>query len=109
MEFSKITAVIRSGKLDVVEKELLKLQVPGVSISQGKGFSDNANFLSQEWATKHVRVEVFIGAHRADEIAKAIMSVAHTGVQGDGIVAISPIETIYHIRKKEKCEYDACD
>lgn len=37
------------------------------------------------------------------------MDVAHTGVQGDGIVAISPVETIYHIRKKEKCEYDACD
>lgn len=44
MEFSKITAVIRTGKLDAVEKELLKLRVPGVSISQGKGFSDNANF-----------------------------------------------------------------
>ena len=109
MKFSKITAIIRSNKLDAIEKELLRLRVPGVSISKGKGFSDNANFLSQEWAMTHVRVEVFIGKQRAEEIAMTIMNVAHTGVQGDGIVAISPVETIYHIRKKENCEYDACD
>ena len=109
MEFSKITAIIRSDKVETIEKELLRLKVPGVSISKGKGFSDNPNFLSQEWAMTHVRVEVFIGKHRADEIAIAIMNVAHSGVQGDGIVAISPVETIYHIRKKEKCQYDVCE
>lgn len=109
MEFSKITAIIRPDKLEAVEKELLRLRVPGVSVSKGKGFSDYTNFFSADWTVTNVRVEVFIGKHRADEIAAAIMNAAHTGIEGDGIVAVSPVEDIYHIRSKEKCEYDACD
>ncbi len=109
MDFSKITAVIRPDKLEAVEKKLLKLGVPGVSISKGKGFGDYANFFSRDWTTTHVRIEVFIGKHRADEIAEAIMNVAHTGIEGDGLVAVSPVEDIYHIRSKEKCVYDACE
>ena len=109
MEFSKITAIIRPEMLEAVEKVLLKLNVPGVSVSKGNGFSQHPNYFSQDWTIKHVRVEIFIGKHRADEIALAIMDTSYTGGVGDGIVAISPVETIYHIRKKEKCKYDACE
>jgi len=37
------------------------------------------------------------------------MDAAHTGMIGDGIVAISPVETVYHIRTRQKCSFDACD
>jgi len=109
MEFSKITAIIRPEVLEAVEKVLLKLNVPGVSISKGNGFSQHPNYFSPDPTVQHVRIELFIGEHRAEEIALAIMNASHTGGVGDGIVAVSPVETIYHIRKKEKCEYDACE
>jgi len=54
-------------------------------------------------------VEVFIGQHRAEEVARAIMEAAHTGMEGDGIVAVLPVESVYHIRTRQKCEYDACE
>jgi len=42
-------------------------------------------------------------------VAEAIMKAAHTGLDGDGIVAVLPVESVYHIRTREKCQYDACD
>ena len=45
---------------------------------------------------------------RADEIAVAIMEAAHTGREGDGIVAVLPVEDVYLIRTKEKCQDEVC-
>ena len=43
---------------------------------------------------EHIQVEVFIGKGRATEIAEKIMEVAHTGGDGDGIVAVIPVESV---------------
>jgi nitrogen regulatory protein P-II 1 len=109
MEFRRVTAIIRPGVLEKVEEALQGLGVPGVSVTKVKGYGEYADFFTPDWMLTHVRVEVFIGLHRADEVAQAIMHAAHTGMVGDGIVAISPVEAVYHIRTREKCEYDACE
>jgi nitrogen regulatory protein PII len=36
------------------------------------------------------------------------MEAAHTGIKGDGIVAITPAEFVYRIRTKESYQDDAC-
>ena len=75
----------------------------------GWGFGEYANFYEPDWLYSHVRIEVFTGKLKADEMTEAIMEAAHTGIEGDGIVAILPVESFYHIRTKEKCHYDACE
>lgn len=109
MEFRRVTAIIRPGVLERVEEALQALGVPGVSVTKVKGYGEYADFFTPDWMLTHVRVEVFIGRHRAEEVANTIMNAAHTGMLGDGIVAISPVESVYHIRTREKCEYDACE
>jgi len=108
MRFRKVTAIFRPERLKAVEECIKKLNVPGVSVTKVKGFGEYANFFETDWLCSHVRIEVFTGARQADELAQAIMDAAHTGVEGDGIVAILPVESVYHIRTKEKCEYEAC-
>jgi nitrogen regulatory protein P-II 1 len=109
MEFVKVTAIIRPSVLEKVENALQELHVPGVSVAKVKGYGEYANFYTSDWMVAHVRVEVFIGQHRAEAIAEAIMEAAHTGLEGDGIVAVMPVESVYHIRTREKCRYDACE
>ena len=109
MEFRKVTAIIQPHTLEKVEKSLRALHVPGVSVTKVKGFGEYADFYTSDWMVSHVRVEVFIGEGRAEEIACAIMDAAHTGMEGDGIVAILPVEAVYHIRTKQKCKHDVCD
>ncbi len=108
MKFRKITAIIRSDKLEAVENCLKKAGVPGVSVSKVKGFGEYANFYESDWLSTHTHIEVFIGEARAHEIAEAILDVAHTGIEGDGIVAVQPVESVYHIRTKKKCDDDVC-
>lgn len=108
MNFRKVTAIFRSDRLKAVEDRLRGLAVPGISVTRVKGFGEYANFYTSDWLCTHVRIEVFIIKSKADEIAEAIIETAHTGVEGDGIVAVLPVESVYHIRTKEKCQYDVC-
>lgn len=109
MNFRKVSAIIRPERLETVEESLKALSVPGVSVSRVKGFGEQANFFRADWLCQHVLVEVFIGADKADKVAEAIMDAAHTGYEGDGIVSVLPVESVYHIRTKQKCQYDACE
>lgn len=106
MKFCKVTAIIRPERLEVVEECLKKLNVPGISISKVKGFGEYANFYETDWLCTHVCVEIFGGADQANKIVQAIMDTAHTGLEGDGIVSVLPVESVYHIRTKEKCQYE---
>jgi len=106
MCFRKVTAIIRSDALEKVEQRLHELGVPGISVTRVKGYGEYANFYSNDWMTTHARVEIFISAQRADEITQAIMDAAYSGVAGDGIVAVLPVEKIYLIRQRAEVPPD---
>ena len=108
MRFRKVTAIVRSERLEAIEECLRKLNAPGISVTKVKGYGEYTNFFEADNLSSHLRVEVFTSALHAEEIAVAIMEAAHTGLEGDGVVAVLPVESVYHIRTKEKCEYDAC-
>jgi len=108
MSFVKIVAIIRPDVLDKVEASLKKANVPGVSIVHVEGYGEYANFFRQDRMVQHVQVEVFIGKKRATEIAEQVMAAAHTGGDGDGIVAVIPVDSVYHIRTKQKCSDEVC-
>ncbi len=98
--FCKVTAIIRCELLDKVELRLQELRVHGYSVMQVKGCGEYTNFYSLDCMTTHARVEIFTSAQRAEVIAQAIMDAAHTGVEGDGIVAVLPVDKVYRIRKR---------
>lgn len=102
MKYCKITAIVQPTKLDVVEQKLKELCVPGISVTEVKGYGEAPNFFHSDWTSGHARVEVFISSERAQEVAEGIMDVAHTGKEGDGMVAILPVESLYRIRTREQ-------
>lgn len=102
MKYRKVTAIIRTDRLEPVERRLQKLHVGGVTVTQCKGYGEYETFLKRQWLVTHARIEVFCTAERSQTIAQAILEEAHTGVMGDGIVAILPVEDIYRIRTKDK-------
>lgn len=71
-----------------------------------KGYGDYRNFYTRGWMTSYARIEVFTDRERADEIARVIVEVAHTGLAGDGIVAVLPVECVYRIRTKSEATPD---
>jgi nitrogen regulatory protein P-II 1 len=109
MKFRKVTAIIRPERLQAVEDCLKKHAVPGISVTKVKGFGEHMDFFKPDWLCQHVRIEVFIDVGRAERVSEAIMDAAYTGEEGDGIIAILPVESVYHIRTKEKCHFNVCE
>ena len=98
MKFRKVTAIIRIDRAAQVQQELKSIGVPGMSCTHVKGYGEYANFYSSDWRVEHARVEIFAPRIRADEIVAAIREAARTGVSGDGIIAVLPVEHLYHIK-----------
>lgn len=94
----KVTAIVRCGVVEAVEKRLKAMHVPGISVMKVKGYGEYADFFRSDWLCNHARLEVFCSQLRADEIAKTICEAACSGEPGDGIVAILPVEAIYRVR-----------
>jgi len=101
MKYRKVTALINSQQLEAVEKVLIEIGVKGVSISQVSGYGEYHNFYHADMTCHHTRVEIFCMAEKAESIAQHIMQAAHIGQEGDGIVAVYPVETLYRIRTQE--------
>lgn len=100
MEYSKIVAIIRTVKLEEVEKRLQEIGISGISVSQVKGYGEYQNFFSRDWMVSHARIEIFCYESRVDEIVQAIMGTAHSGSPGDGIVAVIPVKQVFRIRTR---------
>jgi nitrogen regulatory protein P-II 1 len=100
MNFKKITAFIRSDQLKKVEAALQKSGIKGMSVSKTRGFGEYVDFYMSDGMTEHTRLEIFITSTRAEAVAEIIIEAAHVGIEGDGIVAIAPVDNVYRIRTK---------
>jgi len=102
MNLKKVNAIFRCDVLEKVEKKLQDIGVRGVSITKVKGYGEYANTYTDDWLVTHCRIEIFTEESKAEVIAQAIIDTAHTGVTGDGMVAILPVERLFRIRTKRR-------
>ena len=87
-----------------MEKQLQKIGVKGLTITQVSGYGEYKDFLRENWLVPHARIEIFAPKTKADIIADVIMEAAHTGMAGNGIVSVLPVEKIYRIRTKSEAK-----
>jgi len=105
--FCNVTAIIRADALEKVERNLQEIGVNGISVMRVKGYGEYANFYNPEGLTSHVRLDIYTAARSTETIAQAIMDAACSGVPGDGIVAVHPVDRVYRIRQRKLVAPDA--
>lgn len=103
MNFCKLSAIIQPDRLDLVEEKLTEIGIAGFTKMNVSGVGEYRNNFTKGGLSSHVRVEIYLQESRAQDVVDGIIEVAHTGVEGDGIVVISPVDEIYRIRTREKC------
>jgi len=106
MQYSNVTAIINCEQLGAVEKALVAVHAPGVSISPVRGYGEYHNFYEQDMMCRHMRIEIFCLATAAETIAQCIMKAAYTGLSSDGLVAILPVQKLYHIHQQSSSDGD---
>jgi nitrogen regulatory protein P-II 1 len=98
MELRLVVGIIRTRMLESVEEKLQEIGVRGLTVIGAKGYGSRANFFSRDWLVEQVKLEIYVELDRAESVAAAILETAHTGSEGDGIVAILPVDKVYSIR-----------
>ena len=106
MTYRKLTAIVRRSRLENVEKRLVECGVGGVAVSAVKGYGEYRNFFSRDWKVDHVKLEIFAAEDRVRELVEAIRYGAHTGLSGDGLIAVEPVLEVVRIRTGESAGAD---
>ena len=108
-----VTALVKPFKLDDVKEALTELGLPGITITESKGFGRQRGhtevYRGAEYTVEFVpkvRIEVLTDDDEARRVADAIVNAARTGQIGDGKVWISPVDTIIRVRTGEM-DHDA--
>ena len=103
-----VTAVVKPFKLDDVKDALTQLGLPGITITEVRGFGRQRGhtevYRGAEYTVDFVpkvRVEVLVDDSDVDRVAGAIVSAARTDKIGDGKVWITPVEQVIRIRTGE--------
>ena len=108
MDVKIIVAIIRRDKLEEVEKRLRDIGVECVNVSKVKGYGEYHDFFARSWMVEEVRVEIFTRSDEVETLTSAIMEAAHTGLPGDGIVAVIPVEKLFLIRTRSEATPEEC-
>lgn len=98
MRYHKIHAYVRCRQQEKVEEAMLKLGVSGFSFCRVKGMGEYANYFNPDPHVEHARFEVFVPEEKVDAIVEAIIGAAQTHVEGDGMIAVMPVERVVRIR-----------
>jgi nitrogen regulatory protein P-II 1 len=108
-----VTAIVKPFKLDEVKEALTELGLPGITVSEVKGFGRQRGhtevYRGAEYTVEFVPkvcIEVLTDDDDARRVADAIVNAARTGQIGDGKVWISPVDTIIRVRTGEM-DHDA--
>ena len=105
----KISAVIKTFKLDDVREALSEKGVTGMTVTDVKGFGRQKGhtelYRGAEYAVDFLpktKVEIVVADGMVDACVSAIVDAAHTGKIGDGKIFVTPVERVVRIRTGEE-------
>jgi nitrogen regulatory protein P-II 1 len=103
-----VTAIVKPFKLDDVKEALTKVGLPGMTVTETRGFGRQRGHTEVYRGTEYaidfvpkVRLEILIDDDRVAEVVDAIVDAARTGKIGDGKVWATPVDTLVRIRTGE--------
>ncbi len=106
MDFCKVVAIVRTDKIEDIERYLSRNGIRGITVGRVKGYGEYANFFRRDWMTAHMRMEIYTATDKADQTVRLLMDCAHTGLEGDGIIAVEPVKSVYRIRTRSMIQAD---
>jgi nitrogen regulatory protein P-II 1 len=103
-----ITAIIRPNKLDELVQVLIASRVPGLTVTEVRGFGQQYGRLAAGQAAAatgllpKVRLDIVVLDDDAETIAEAIAKQAQTETIGDGKIWITPVDGVLRVRTGER-------
>ncbi len=106
-----ITAIIKPFKLDDVHEALLEIGVPGITISEIRGFGRQKGHTELYRGAEYVvdflpklKIELALPDNMVETAIDAICKSAYTGKIGDGKIFVHSFEQVVRVRTGETGE-----
>jgi len=96
-----IWAIVRWTHLKDVEKALFKIGEKSFSVTKVKGLGEEKGYLEYDLVS-HLKIEIVAPEERVARIRDTIVKAAWTGVRGDGLIAVLPVEEFVKIRQVKR-------
>lgn len=97
MALKNIVAIVREESKESLLAALREANVPGVTISEAKGIGEYVNTYDTSSMNSCYRFEVMVDEQQVEPLSRLIVETVKTGIRGDGIVAVMPVEKILRI------------
>lgn len=97
-----ITAIIRTTCLETVIESLEEAGIRGITIMDVRGTGEQVQLFKPY--TIHKRLDIFVSEERTDEVVGIILEKSHTGLAGDGVISVLPVDYTIKIRTSRKEE-----
>lgn len=105
----KIEAIIREEALQDVKDALRRIGIVGLNVHQVHGHGRQGGIERfQQGLAYHmdllpkIQINIVLSDHNVQRTIEAIAAAARTGVEGDGIIFVYPVEDVYRIRTGEQ-------
>ena len=106
----EIKAVIQPHMLTKVIDSLKAIEnLPGVTVSEVRGFGHVPDESAKDRLiedfieyTKKCKLEIVVRDELAEQVLDVIARNAHTGLAGDGLIFVSPVDEVLKIRTGER-------
>lgn len=103
-----VTAILKPFKLDDVREALSEVGIPGITVTEVKGFGRQKGHTELYRGAEYVvdflpkvKLEVAVTDEQLDVALDAIMTTANTGKIGDGKIFVTDLEQVIRIRTGE--------
>lgn len=103
-----VTAIIKPFKLDDVHEALIELNVPGITISEVRGFGRQKGHTELYRGAEYVvdflpkiKIELILPADMVERAIDTICKAAYTGKIGDGKIFVYDLEQVVRVRTGE--------
>ncbi|WP_298626605.1 P-II family nitrogen regulator [uncultured Legionella sp.] len=103
-----ITAIIKPFKLDDVHEALIEIGVPGITISETRGFGRQKGHTELYRGAEYVvdflpkiKIELAVPDEMVETAIEAICKSAYTGKIGDGKIFVYELQQVVRIRTGE--------
>lgn len=100
-----ITAIIKPFKLDDVHEALMEIGVPGITISEVRGFGRQKGHTELYRGAEYVvdflpklKIELALPDNMVESVIDAICKAAYTGKIGDGKIFVYDLDQVVRVR-----------
>ena len=105
----KIEAIVKPFKLDEVKEALQGIGIPGMTVTEVKGFGRQKGHTELYRGAEYVvdflpkvKIEVAVSDELADKAVQTIVEAANTGRIGDGKIFVHDLAEVVRIRTGER-------